>query len=189
MKVLVLNGSPRKKGTVATLLRAVAEGAAERNEIEWINVYDLSIHPCLGCMKCWPGHDCVLPQDDAQAIAHKVSEARGLVVGTPTYWANMSGQLKLLFDRIVPAFVTENGSGMPVPRHRGKPAVVVTSCTTPWPLDLLMGQSRGSLRAVREVLRYAGFDLVGQLVKPGTKAHPEMPEGLLRKARRLGRKL
>jgi len=52
MKILVLNGSPRKKGTIATLLKMVAEGAGESSEIEWIDVYDLKMKPCIACMKC-----------------------------------------------------------------------------------------------------------------------------------------
>lgn len=41
MKILVLNGSPRKKGTIATLLKAVADGASERHEVGWIENLDI----------------------------------------------------------------------------------------------------------------------------------------------------
>ena len=65
MKMLVLNASPKKKGKVAGLLSAVADGARGRHDIEWIDVYGLSIKPCLGCMKCRPDKPCALPRDDA----------------------------------------------------------------------------------------------------------------------------
>ena len=49
MNLLVLNGSPHKKGTVATLLKAVAEGSSDRHKVEWIDVYDLKMKPCVAC--------------------------------------------------------------------------------------------------------------------------------------------
>ena len=39
MRVLILNGSPRKKGTVATLLKRISDGASQRHNVEWINIY------------------------------------------------------------------------------------------------------------------------------------------------------
>ncbi|MFO7461466.1 MAG: hypothetical protein R6X07_12680, partial [Desulfatiglandales bacterium] len=42
--------------------------------------------------------------------------------------------LKCLFDRTVPVFMGEKASGIPLPRQKGKGAVIVTACTTPWPL-------------------------------------------------------
>ncbi len=45
MNLLVLNGSPRKKGTVASLPRAATEGASDKHKVEWIDVYNLKIKP------------------------------------------------------------------------------------------------------------------------------------------------
>ena len=42
MRVLILNGSPRKKGTVATLLKSITDGASQRHDVEWINIYELN---------------------------------------------------------------------------------------------------------------------------------------------------
>ena len=60
MKILILNGSPRKKGTVATLLKAVVEGINKSHEVEWIDVYDLKMKPCIACMKCRPDGECAV---------------------------------------------------------------------------------------------------------------------------------
>jgi len=188
MKILVLNGSPRKKGTVATLLKAIADGAAERHEVEWIDVYDLKMKPCIACMKCRPDGKCALPEDDAHLVGRKIGEAGGLVVGTPTHWGNMSTQLKLLFDRNVPVFMGEKANGMPLPQQKGKPAAVVTACATPWPFNFLAGGSRGAIRAVREVLQYGGYRILGKLVKPGSKKRPQISPKLLKKGKELGRR-
>lgn len=188
MRILVFNGSPRKKGTVATLLKVVADGAAERHKVEWIDVYDLETRPCIACMKCRPDWECVLPEDDAHIVGRKIKEAQGLIVGTPTHWGNMSTQLKLLFDRNVPVFMGEKASGMPIPLQKGKPAVIVTACTTPWPLNFIVAESRGAIRAVRNVLHYGGYRILGKLVKPGSKKKPQTSQKLLKRGRDLGRR-
>ena len=185
---MVLNGSPRKKGTVATLLKAIADGAAERHEVEWIDVYDLKMKPCIACMKCRPDRECVLLEDDAHLVGRKIREAGGLVVDTPTHWGNMSAQLKLLFDRNVPVFMGEKVNGMPIPRQKGKPAVIVTACTTPWPFNFLAGESRGAIRAVHEVLHYGGYKILGKLAKPDSKKKPEISQKLLKRGREMGRR-
>lgn len=188
MKILVLNGSPRKQGTVATLLKAVAQGASAQQEVEWVEVYDLHMKPCLACMRCRPDHECFQAEDDAHLVGRKIKEADALIVGTPTHWGNMSSPLKLLFDRTVTAFVCEKPEGYPTARHKGKHAVIVTACTAPWPLNFILPVSRGALRAVKYVLGSGGYKILGQVVKPGTKFKPQISARLLARAETLGRK-
>ena len=189
MTFLVLNGSPRKNGNVATLLRAVVDGVGDRHEVEWIDVYDLNIEPCLGCMKCRPDGQCCLADDDAHVVGRKINEADGLIVGTPTYWGNMSAPLKTLFDRIVPSLVGQRSSGSLIARHEGKPAIIATACTAPWPLNFLLPESRGAVRAVKSILRWSGYRVKGVLVQPGAKVHPNVSVRLIERAKRLGGRL
>ncbi|MEN6367821.1 MAG: flavodoxin family protein [Thermoguttaceae bacterium] len=189
MKLLVLNGSPRKKGTVAALLQAVADGAAQKHEVEWIDVCDLKMQPCLGCMGCRLHGECCLPEDDAHRVGRKIKEADGLIVGTPTYWANMSSQLKMLFDRTVPAFISQKPNGIPIPRQKGKPAIIATACTTPWPVNFLFYESRGAVRAVKEVLKWGGYRIKGVLVQPGTMEMQMVSKRLLDRAKETGQQL
>lgn len=189
MKLVILNGSPRRNGIVAHMLQAVVDGLADGYQVEWVDVYDLTMRPCVGCMKCRPDGECCLPRDDAHRVGQSIQKADGLMVGTPTYWGNMSAPLKMLFDRIVPAFMGERVSGLPLPRHKGKPAVIVTACTTPWPFHFLLGESRGAVRAIRKVLRCAGYRIAGVLVQPGTRQSPVLSRRVARKARKLARTL
>jgi hypothetical protein len=186
MKILVLNGSPRRNGTVASLLRAVTDRLSTSHDIEWIDVCTLSMRFCTSCMACRKTDTCVLPDDDAHVVGRKITDADAVVIGTPTHWGNMCAPLKLLFDRNVPVFKGESPRGMPVPRQQGKPAVVVTACTTPWPFNVILPESRGALRAVREVLHYGGYTTIGTLTKPGTKRPAGISASLAAKARRLG---
>ena len=90
MKILILNGSPRSNGLISRILDTMANEARQHHaEVEVVPVCRLDIHPCTGCMSCRSRHNCVLPEADA------------LVIGSPCYWGNMSGQLKILFDRLV----------------------------------------------------------------------------------------
>ncbi len=132
---------------------------------------------------------CILPEDDAHRVGKKIQDADALVIGTPTHWGNMSAPLKLLFDRNVPVFMGESPKGMPEPRQAGKRAVIVTACTTPWPFNFILAESRGAIRAVKEVLHYGGYTLLGTVTKPGTKKSKEISSSLKAKAKRLGGKL
>ena len=189
MRILALNGSPRQSGTVASLLELVMEPLKAEHDVEKIDVCNLNMKCCTGCMACRDKGTCVLPEDDAHGIGRKIQAANALIVGSPTYWGNMSGPLKLLFDRNVFVFMGESPMGIPVPRQKGKRAVIVTACTTPWPFDVVFSQSRGALRAIREVLHYGGYKVGGSVVKSGSKSNRVISERLKRKARRLGVRL
>ncbi|MCF8075038.1 MAG: flavodoxin family protein, partial [Desulfotignum sp.] len=95
MKIVILNGSPRKKGTVAKLLKAVAEPITNKHDTEWIDVCKLDMTFCTACMACRDKGSCVLPEDDAHRVGKKIQQADALVMGTPTHWGNMCAPLKL----------------------------------------------------------------------------------------------
>ena len=172
MKILVLNGSPRKNGNVSNLLKKESDRLLKKNpgaEIIWENVSDLNFSFCHGCMACRSKGSCLLPEDDAHKIENEIKECDMLMVGTPVYWANMNGKLKCLFDRLVGVLMGESKHGIPIPLHKGKKAVIVTSCTTPFPFNYFCGQSSGAVRAVREVLKSSGFKVIKKINLSNTK--------------------
>jgi multimeric flavodoxin WrbA len=187
MKALVLNGSPKKNGTVASLLRHVTQGLP--GDVEWVDVCQLDMKFCTACMVCREKGVCVLPQDDAHIVGRKIGAADALIIGTPVHWGNMSAPLKLLFDRNVPVFMGESPRGMPIPRQKGKKAIIATACTSPWPFHFILPESRGAIRAVKKVLHYGGYKVVGTLTKPGTKKSTEISNALATKAKRLAARL
>ena len=189
MPVLVLNGSPHTNGTVSTLLKDMTDGISSGHEIEWIDVCDLKIRNCTGCMACRTGKECILPEDDGHIAGRKMAEADALLIGTPVYWGNMCAPLKQLFDRNVPVFMDESPKGIPIPQQKGKKAALATACTSPWPINFILPQSRGALRTVKEVLHYGGYKVIGSVVQPGTKSGRSISDRLHRKAKKLGEKL
>lgn len=185
-RLLVINGSPRHGGNVATMLEAIEREAVGKGfDVSVVRMADLHVAPCTGCMACRTKGCCVLPEDDAHRTAALLRDADAVVVGAPCYWGNMPGQLKVLFDRMVYAMMGEGKRGLPRPLHKGKRAIIVTACTTPWPFNILFGQSAGTVRALREILHYSGFGIVGTVQHGGTKGAPLVGGRKLRRCARL----
>ena len=188
--ILMLNGSPRKTGVTATLLRIIEEEArAAGADVEWIDVSKLNVRPCIGCLKCRPDKACILPKDDGHRIGELLTRCSGLVVGAPTYWGSMPGQLKMLFERNVPVleYYELYTWRFPRPLHKGKPAAIITASLTPFPFNLLPSQGTGTLRTVKTPLNTAGFDIRATINVPMIRDTAHIGERWLNKARKLGR--
>ncbi len=189
MKVLFINGSPHRHGMVGQLMEAIRESLPESYESDWVQVSELNIAPCKGCMTCRSERKCVQPEDDAQRIMSKIQQADALVVGSPCYWGNMNGYLKLLFDRMVYGLIKDNAFGFPKPLHKGKKVVLVATCTTSFPFNILYRQSRGTIKALRSIMKLSGFKIVGTLEKGGTSKKSDISKKEKAKCIRLAGKL
>lgn len=101
MKVLLINGSPRREGCTYTALSEVA-GALEKNGIE-TQIYQIGTKPvrgCINCGRCGELHRCVFDDDPCNEIASLCEKADGIVIGTPVYYAGANGALTALLDRL-----------------------------------------------------------------------------------------
>jgi multimeric flavodoxin WrbA len=102
MKVLGISGSPRKGGNTETLIRKVFEPLeAAGIETEFIQIGGRAIRGCIACGKCteMQNKTCVITKDPVNDIIAKIIEADGLVLGSPTYFADVSAEMKALIDR------------------------------------------------------------------------------------------
>jgi multimeric flavodoxin WrbA len=104
MKILAINGSPR---TIRSLTRHLAgfvlEGAAESGaETEMIDLCDFRVTPCTACEGCSFNGICVY-DDDVPIIVERMKDADGIVFASPVYIDNVSGQMKIFFDRLADA--------------------------------------------------------------------------------------
>ena len=84
VKILVLNGSPRK-GNSVTAINAFAEGAKAKNEVEIVDTYKLNVSPCMACGACECNKGCVA-KDDSNMITDKAVNADMIVFVSPVYW-------------------------------------------------------------------------------------------------------
>ena len=189
MKLLIINGSPRKKGLISQMLRVFHEQAiATGVEVTEVYANDLQIKPCMGCMACRSKRHCVLPEDDAQRVLTLIQQADAIVIGAPCYWGNIPGQLKLLFDRIVYGMMRDTPR-FPEPLMKGKRMVCISTSTTPWPFNILMNQSHGAIRALREIGRFSGWKIVDTVERGGTATRPQLSPRDISKCHKAFRKL
>ncbi len=106
MKVLGINGSMRKDGNTAILIRTIFEELEKENiETELIQLPDVHISPCKitqgkDCLACMGKENCVFADDDFHTIFDKVIEADGLVLGSPVYGADITAEMKIFLDRL-----------------------------------------------------------------------------------------
>lgn len=189
MNLLIINGSPRKKGLISQMLRIFHEQAiASGIEVTEVYANDLQIKPCMGCMVCRTKNACVLPEDDAQRVLALIQQADAIVIGAPCYWGNIPGQLKLLFDRIVYGMMRDTPR-FPEPLMKGKRLVCISTSTTPFPFNILMNQSRGAIRALREIGRFSGWKIVDTIERGGTATRPQLSPRDISKCHKAFRKL
>lgn len=101
-KILILNGSPRRKGNTAALIEAFTAGAESAgHQVKRFDVALMDIHPCRGCCAGGkdPDHPCV-QRDGMEEIYPVYKEADIVVLASPMYYWSISGQLKCAFDRL-----------------------------------------------------------------------------------------
>ncbi len=103
MKVIAFNGSPNKKGNTAMLINKVFDELQKEGiETELLQLGGKNIKGCLACMKCFEMQDntCVTGKDDIlNEYYQKMLEADGIIIGSPTYFSNVSSEVKALIDR------------------------------------------------------------------------------------------
>jgi len=101
MKVVGLNGSPRKEGNTYHAIRTVFEELDKEGiGTELVQVGGTDIKGCKACYKCFERKDrkCI-QADDLNLFVEKMIEAEGIIIGSPTYFSNVSTEVKALIDR------------------------------------------------------------------------------------------
>jgi multimeric flavodoxin WrbA len=102
MKVIAINGSVRKEGNTALLLNTVLGGlAAEGIETELYNLAGKPLPGCIACYKCFENKNrrCAVEKDAMNEIIGKMDAADGILLGSPTYFADVSASMKAVIER------------------------------------------------------------------------------------------
>jgi multimeric flavodoxin WrbA len=102
MKVVAFNGSARKEGNTANLINHVfCELNKESIETELVELAGKKIHGCIACYKCMANKnkECAVKDDVVNECIHKMVEADGIILGSPTYFGDLTPELKALIDR------------------------------------------------------------------------------------------
>lgn len=124
-KIVVLNGSPRKNGNTSMLAEAFSEGAKSAGHtVTDFFLDDLNIHGCKGCFGGNSSRVCPCVQrDDMDKIYPAVRECDVVVLASPLYYWNLSGQLLTVLNRL---FALEEGDGNLLREH-GKASALLMS--------------------------------------------------------------
>ena len=150
MKVVAFNGSPRKDGNTATLIREVKK-ELDRQGIETEIVHLKGpIQGCIACSKCFEKKDgkCAMDKDLINDCIEKMSKADGIILGSPTYFSDLTPELKALIDRA--GFVSKANGDMF--KHKVGAAVVAV-------------RRAGAVHVFDSINH---FFLIGQMVIPGS---------------------
>ena len=109
-KIVILNGSPRKNGNTTALTAKFTKGAKEAgNDVKEFFLGSMKINGCKGCFGGHSSKECpCVQQDDMNKIYPLVKECDIVVLATPLYYWNMSGQIRTAIDRL---FALEEGDG------------------------------------------------------------------------------
>lgn len=102
MKVVAFNGSARKDGNTAILINSVfSELGSEGIETELIQLAGKKIRGCVACYKCVENKDreCAVKDDVVNECIQKMFEADGIILGSPTYFGDLTPEMKALIDR------------------------------------------------------------------------------------------
>jgi multimeric flavodoxin WrbA len=126
MKVVAFSGSARKDGNTATLVRRVfAELEAEGIETELVQLHNKGFRGCTACLKCAETQDGTcsgLPDDGLNECVAKMVAAEGIIIASPTYYANCTATTQALLER---AGYATRKSGNPLARKLGAAVVAV----------------------------------------------------------------
>ena len=182
-QVLVILGSPRKKGNSSTLAARISRGAKSAGaEVETLFLQDLKISPCRGCDTCQKqdSKGCA-NKDDMQPIYPKLIRADAWVIASPVYWFTMSAQTKIFMDRCyaLPAY-TKNpfaGKRIAIAMSYGDVDPVRSGCVN-------------ALRTFQDAFRYTGSKIVGMVYGSAMEAGEiANNKALMQEAEELGKRL
>lgn len=151
MKVVAFNGSARRDGNTAILIRKVFAGLeAERIETELVQLAGEHIRGCAACYACVKNKNrrCVIDDDVVNTCIKKMVEADGIILGSPTYFTDVTSEIKALIDR---AGLVSRANGDMLRRKVGAAVVAVRRC--------------GAIHAFDTINH---FFLIGQMVIPGS---------------------
>ena len=181
-KVLVLLGSPRKKGNSAILAGEMAKGAESLGaQVETLYIHGMDINPCRSCYACQQkdSKGCAV-DDDMQSVYPKLIGADAWIISSPVYWFTMSAQTKLWMDRCFALLAYGKDA------FHKKVAIAMAYGDT----DPFNSGCSNALRTFQDAFRYVGATISGMVYGSAMNAGDiGKNSSLMKQAEDLGRKL
>jgi len=128
-KIIIIDGGPRKTFNTASMLKKFAEGASSVSselEVKTIRLYDLDYKGCMSCMACKvkgrASNVCKF-KDALTPILEEIAQADGLVLGSPNYFGDVTGQMRAFLERLAFPWLSYNDYSLTAPKRM--PVVLV----------------------------------------------------------------
>jgi len=180
MKVIGIVGSPRKNGNTNILVQQVLDGAAEAGaETRNFFLNEMDYKGCQGCNYCKANDKCKL-EDDLVELFDELLAADGVVFGSPIYFGQFTGQMRLFLDRCYSLINADFSSRVPA----GKKAVIIGTQGAP---------DAAAFKGVFEefagqISNFMGMEVKDTIVGVGYHAPGEVKgdSGLMEKAKNTG---
>lgn len=154
MKIVILQGSPNRKGSTSILADYFTKGAEEAGHtVERMELQKLDLNPCIGCLSCGYDGPCV-QKDDVELVKRAILEADMVVFATPLYYFGMSAQLKMVVDR----FCAYNEKLHA--KHMKSALLTVAWNADDWTFEALEAH-------YKTLVRYCGFEDQGMILGKG----------------------
>ncbi|MDR3123190.1 MAG: flavodoxin family protein [Treponema sp.] len=179
-RILVLTGSPRRKGNSDQLADAFIKGAERKaHRIVKFETAFKNIQGCRGCGLCWTGPQACVIRDDFDELSSLLEISEAIVFSSPLYWGGISAQLKTAWDRFH-AYVK--------PEHKKRLAIKES-------VYMLCGhnndiaQYEPAVRVYEDIARHMGWDNRGVILAPGALEENDIGKDILARAEALGESL
>ena len=183
--VVVLLGSPRRKGNSTVLAKQIIHGVKSVGaKVETFYLNGMNIKPCQGCYACKKKNStgCAV-DDDMQSLYPKLVESDAWIIASPVYWFNMSAQTKIFIDR---CFALWNKDSETNPMYKKRIAIAMSYGDS----DPFNSGCVNALRSFQDAYRYAGAKIIGMVYgsadEPGEIASNTE---LMTQAEKIGQKL
>lgn len=121
MKLLIVNGSPRKNGVTAKMINALC------SEIDWeveiYNAYEMDIKPCIGCGYCSKNIGCIF--DDMDDFKRDFENCDAFLLASPVYFSSFPAPLKAVIDRLQSYYAMRFDFNIKPPVKKFRPSAVL----------------------------------------------------------------
>lgn len=179
--VLGIVGSPQKNGSTSRLIRRILDGSQKCGcKTTLINVHELNLSYCTGCNTCETTRECVL-DDNFGKLKRLFWTADIIVIGSPSYWGDVTGQLKVMFDRFTPYCDTIDGKTTVPSGKKGIGLAVRAGASTK--------ENNHIINSIQHFFGHLGIPLIESLSVENVKSPDDLSDKLLDSAFKLGTKI
>ena len=161
MKAICIIGSPNENGSTVFLVDAIIDGMKSHNlDVSRFLLDRMNIHFCKGCKKCEDSHVCV-QKDDVATLIDGILHSDIVLLASPSYWGDVTGQMKVFIDRSLPLCNAKTGE-TPVPPGKAGVAVALRAGNS-------VSENRHIIETFEHYFGHLGIKPVARLTAEGVE--------------------